>query len=77
MTGKHSHESRKRSIAKALTYRFYQSFVVSPIIVFVLTQNLVLAFQFGVLEVIVKIPSYYLFERTWAKFRHGYRGNPK
>jgi len=66
-------ESHKRSIAKAITYRFYQSFLISPLIIYILTQNLLLAFQFGLLEVFVKIPAYYLFERLWSMVKHGYR----
>lgn len=66
-------ESHKRSIAKAITYRLYQSFLISPLIIYALTQNLLLAFQFGLLEVFVKIPAYYLFERVWSMVRQGYR----
>lgn len=68
------HESNKRSIAKAVTYRFYQSFLISPFIAFALTQDLMLGIKFGILEIIVKIPTYYLFERIWSAVRHGYKG---
>ncbi len=66
-------ENSKRSLIKAVSYRFYQSFVVSPLIIYVLTGNPVLGLKFGVLEVLVKIPAYYLFERIWARIRYGYK----
>ena len=69
-----SYESHKRSFVKALTYRLYQSFLVSPLIIYVLSQDLVLAFKFGILEILVKIPTYYLFERFWAIIKQGYKG---
>ena len=66
-------ESNKRSLIKAVSYRFYQSFIVSPLIIWVVTGNLVLGLKFGVLEVLVKIPAYYLFERIWARIGYGYK----
>ena len=62
-----------RSILKALSYRLYQSFLISPLIVWVLTGNWVLGLKFGVVEFIAKIPAYYLFERVWAHVSYGYR----
>jgi uncharacterized membrane protein len=74
-----SYETCKRIFVKALTYRFYQSFLVSPIIIYALSQDLMLAFKFSileilVLEILVKVPAYYLFERLWAVIKHGYKG---
>ncbi len=66
-------ENSKRSLIKAISYRFYQSFVISPLIIWVLTGNPVLGLKFGALEVLVKIPAYYLFERIWARIRYGYK----
>ena len=66
-------ESHKRSFAKAITYRFYQSFLVSPLIIYALSQDLMLAFKFSILEILVKVPAYYLFERLWAVIKHGYK----
>ena len=67
------HETNKRSLIKAITYRVYQSFVITPIIAYVLTGNTLLAFKFSLLEFLVKIPAYYLFERLWSLIPHGYR----
>ena len=66
-------ENNKRSLIKAVSYRFYQSFMISPLIIWVLTGNPVLGLKFGVLEVLVKIPAYYLFERIWARIGYGYK----
>ncbi len=68
-------ESNKRSIIKAITYRLYQSFIVTPIIAYILTGDLNFALKFGIIEFIVKIPAYYVFERTWALIPHGYKIN--
>ncbi|WFO74799.1 DUF2061 domain-containing protein [Desulfurococcaceae archaeon MEX13E-LK6-19] len=66
-------ESNKRSLVKSITYRVYQSFLVTPLIAYFLTQNLVLSLKFSVVEFFVKIPAYYLFERLWALIPHGYK----
>ena len=67
------HETSKRSFIKAITYRAYQSFVITPIIAYILTRDFLLAFKFSILEFLVKIPAYYLFERLWSLIPHGYR----
>jgi len=73
MLGLKGRETRRRSFAKALSYRVYQSFLISPLIIYCLTGNFVLSFTFSLIEVLVKIPSYYLFERIWSMIDHGYR----
>lgn len=65
-------ESSKRSIIKAITYRLYQSFIITPIIAYIITGNVEVAVKFSILEFLVKIPAYYLFERIWALIPHGY-----
>jgi len=67
-------EKHPRSILKALSYRLYQSFLISPLIVFTLTGNWILGLEFGIFESIIKIPAYYLFERIWAYIGYGYMG---
>ena len=66
-------EAHKRSFIKAITYRLYQSFLISPLILFLMTGNIELSLSFGLVEFFVKIPAYYLFERLWTKIKHGYR----
>ena len=68
-----SNETQARSLAKTISYRLYQSFLVSPLIVYFLSGDLWLSFKFGIAEFIVKIPAYYLFERIWAFIKYGYK----
>ena len=49
-------ESSKRSIIKAITYRLYQSFIITPIIAYIITGNVEVAVKFSILEFLVKIP---------------------
>jgi len=56
-----SNETQARSLAKTISYRLYQSFLVSPLMVYFLSGDLWLSFKFGITEFIVKIPAYYLF----------------
>ena len=58
---------------KAVTYRLYQSFIISPLIVFLLTGDWSLGLKFGLIEFLVKIPAYYVFERIWSLIGRGYR----
>lgn len=68
-----NYETHKRSLTKALTYRIYQSFLVSPLILYLLTRNLTLTLSFSVIESLVKIPAYYFFERIWSLIKSGYK----
>lgn len=66
-------ESSKRSLVKAITYRLYQSFIITPIIAYIITGNIEITVKFSIPEFLVKIPAYYCFERVWALIPHGYR----
>ena len=68
-----TYETSTRSLVKTLTYRIYQSFLISPLILYLLTGNLVLTFSFSLIEFLIKIPAYYLFERIWSLIKHGYK----
>lgn len=63
-------ESSVRSIAKALTYRFWQSlntFIISLIV----TGKIDMAAAIVSIEVVVKIIVYFFHERIWTKIRWG------
>lgn len=63
-------ETKKRSITKALTYRFWQSantFLISLVI----TGKIDMAAAIVSIEVVVKIFIYFLHERIWSKIRWG------
>ena len=63
-------ETNKRSIIKAITYRFWQSlntFIISLII----TGKVEMATAIVSLEVIVKLVVYFWHERIWNKIKWG------
>ena len=53
---------------KAIAYRLYQSFLISPILLYFLSGSLVLAVKFGFVEFFCKLFTYYIFERLWRWF---------
>jgi len=55
---------RKRSIAKAITFRVAAT-IITVILVFFFTDNLNLASTIGFLDLISKLILYYLHERAW------------
>jgi uncharacterized membrane protein len=63
-------ESQKRSIAKAVSYRFFGSLITAGI-AFVITGKLDLALGIGALDAVAKMSAYFLHERVWARIRWG------
>ncbi|HJX13675.1 MAG TPA: DUF2061 domain-containing protein [Dehalococcoidales bacterium] len=63
-------ESHKRSIAKAVSWRIFAS-VVTVIVVYIFTRELVLSAGIGIVDMIIKILGYYSHERIWEKIRFG------
>lgn len=63
-------ESRKRSVAKALTWRAGGSLTTAAL-VYVFTGELKLAAAIGGIEVVAKMVIYYLHERVWSMVRWG------
>ena len=68
-------ETYGRSIVKSLAYRFYSSFVVTPIVTYMLTGNIALGFSIGVVELLVKPFTYFLFERLFSHIHWGYKND--
>lgn len=66
----HSLDTQRRSIAKAVSYRFLGA-SVGALIAFALTGKIGLAATFGLLDVIVKIGAYYVHERLWDRISYG------
>jgi uncharacterized membrane protein len=63
-------ETNKRSIIKALTYRFWQSantFLISLVV----TGKIDMAAAIVSIEVVVKIVIYFFHERIWSKIKWG------
>jgi uncharacterized membrane protein len=65
-------ETTKRSIVKALTYRFWQS-VNTFLISLVITGKIDMAAAIVSIEVVVKIVVYFFHERIWSKIRWGFK----
>jgi uncharacterized membrane protein len=63
-------ETKKRSITKALTYRFWQS-LNTFLISLVITGKIDMAAAIVSVEVVVKIVIYFFHERIWSKIRWG------
>ena len=63
-------ETQKRSIVKALTYRFWQS-LNTFLISLVITGKLDMATAIVSIEVVVKIVIYFFHERIWSRIRWG------
>lgn len=63
-------ESKKRSIIKSLSYRFYSA-SITFICVFVATGSLSSMFKIGSIIEIAKLLLYYLHERAWSYLRLG------
>ena len=63
-------ESKKRSIAKAASYRFFGSIVTATIAYF-LTGKWEVALGIGLVDGVAKMGGYFLHERVWAHIKWG------
>ncbi len=68
-------ESRKRSIAKAVSYRFCGSLITAGI-AYLLTGKLNIALGVGALDGVVKLAAYFVHERIWARIPWGAAKRP-
>jgi uncharacterized membrane protein len=59
-------ESHTRSILKGVTWRFVAS-MTTIIIAWLVTGEVAIAFQIGLIEVFAKLLIYYIHERIWAR----------
>ena len=64
----------KLKFVKAVVYRFYSS-IITFIIAYLLTKNLVASISIGIIDSLVKIFSYYAFDEIWAKLT-GFKTKP-
>lgn len=63
-------ESHKRSIAKAVTWRIFATFV-TIIVVYMFTRELALSAGIGIVDTTIKIFGYYSHERLWDRANFG------
>lgn len=64
----------KMKLFKAIVYRFYSS-LITFLISYLLTRNLLASISIGVLDSVVKIFSYYFFDQVWAAIT-GFKPKP-
>jgi adenylylsulfate kinase len=64
----------KLKLIKAVVYRFYSS-IITFIIAYLLTKNLVASISIGIIDSLIKIFSYYAFDEVWAKLT-GFKNKP-
>ncbi len=57
----------KKTAIKSIIYRIY-SFVITFLVAFLVTGNLGLSISIGIIENVLKILTYYLFDLIWDKF---------
>ena len=63
-------ESRKRSIAKTITFRIVAT-LTTFILVLIFTNEIKIALGLSIVEFFSKIIVYYVHERIWTKVRWG------
>lgn len=68
-------ESSKRSIAKALSYRFFGS-IVTMLIALMLVGEWDVALGVGLLDGVAKMAGYFIHERIWAQVKWGVPKRP-
>ena len=64
----------KLKLIKAVIYRIYSS-IITFLIAYLLTKNLVASISIGIIDSLVKIFSYYFFDELWAKLT-GFKTKP-
>ena len=63
-------DSRRRSVAKTISYRVLAT-ITTSLISWALTGRLSTALQIGALDGVTKLFGYFLHERVWARVKYG------
>lgn len=69
-------EQRRRSIVKAVSYRFYST-CITFLLSWLVTGTMKLALLIGGSDFVVKIVTYYVYERAWNRFGFGRATQPE
>ena len=69
-------ESHVRSIAKAITWRAGGT-LVTVVVAWILTGNLSLAVEIGLINTVIKIGAFYAHERLWNRLSFGKQKPPE
>lgn len=70
ITVNRSFETHKRSVFKAISWRFFSFWIIIAITYF-LTNEIVIAVSVGVIDFFVKIVTFYFHERIWNRIHYG------
>lgn len=68
-------ETHGRSLAKALSWRFFAT-VITATIAYVLTGELRFAIEIGLIDTVVKLVIYFAHERIWQRIPYGKIAKP-
>ena len=63
-------ETKRRSLVKALSWRFVATFITMGIAYFI-TGKIDLALEIGLLDTTIKFVMYFGHERIWLRIRYG------
>ncbi len=63
-------DNQKRTILKTISFRIVAS-LLTVIIVYIFTKELIISFGVGIVEAISKMIFYYIHERIWDKINWG------
>ena len=63
-------ESHRRSIVKALSWRFLAT-LITVCVAFFITGKVHVAFEIGIFDTVIKLALYYLHERIWNRLPFG------
>ena len=63
-------ETKKRSVAKALSWRFVATFITATV-VYAMTGDFTIAAEIGLLDTVVKFGMYFGHERMWLRIPYG------
>jgi len=63
-------ESRKRSVAKALSWRVLAA-IITGSVALVMTHKIEFAAKIGLIDTVVKLGIYFFHERVWNKINYG------
>ena len=69
-------ETRKRTIAKALSWRLLAT-TVTAVIVLIVTDEVRVAATVGILDTFIKLGVYYIHERSWLRIQYGKAAQPE
>jgi uncharacterized membrane protein len=70
MTAANGFETRRRSLAKAISWRIFAA-IITGCVALVMTHQLEFAAKIGIIDTSVKLVIYFFHERAWNKIKYG------